>query len=475
MIYLARFLVEARTPWHIGSGGEADFDQPVERDAFGVYRLPGSSLAGVLRSAAARRFSDDRAEEAFGGLNLAKSSAIWVSDGRLLDYDNAFVDEKLWRGAKPGLERGPYLRDHVRIAFETGAAKPGGKFDEEYVPVGARFFLELALDGWSGEPADYLREIFLYLAGRLQGGSLAFGGKSAEGFGQFNCLEAAVRRFDLASEAGLKAWLNLSSGPAPLFAEGEGEPVDIVVNSDKPDAVNISGVIKLPLKAKGPILVGGGDAAPGGVEADIVFYQEPEYDYAQRRAVWRKVIPGSSLRGVLRHRVYKAIRLLTRRDKPDIGLVNQIFGQAESKESRPGKIRVADVPLKDAPTAVVQHVAVDRFTGGALEGALYDEAPVWAAEGLTLELNLELLDLTDQEAALFFLALLDLAQGLTPVGAGGNRGQGFFQAEVEGRDLFDLITRHLDWPGRDKNSWLAELDRVLGEFNTGGVGNEQSV
>jgi len=464
MIYLARFLVESRTPWHIGSGAEAHFDQPVERDAFGAYRLPGSTLSGVLRAEAARCYPAGLVEEAFGGLTLEKSSAIWAGDGRLLDYDGAFVDEKFWQGDKPALEMGTYLRDHVRLKLGKGVAEPGGKFDEEYLPVGARFFLEITLDGWSGEPADQVLEIFLYLAGGLQGGRLTFGGKSAEGFGRFRCLEAAVRRFDLASEAGLRAWLNLSAGPAPLFAEGEGEPVDIPAASAEPGSSSgLSGVINLPLKIKGPILVGGGEAPPEpGDEPDIMFHREPEYDYDQGRTIWRKVIPGSSLRGVWRHLVHKAARLLAGTEQAD-ELIDRIFGQAGRRATRPGKVRVADIPLKDAPTVTLPHVAIDRFTGGALEGALYSEAPAWAADGLGLEMNLELDGLTALEAALCFSALLDLAQGLASVGAGGDRGQGFFRAEAEGQELLNLLTRGLVWPGQ-AGPWLPELDKALAEF-----------
>ncbi|MDR0881274.1 MAG: RAMP superfamily CRISPR-associated protein, partial [Candidatus Adiutrix sp.] len=133
MIYLARFIVKLITPLHCGAGGGDDFDQPVDRDSRGLYRLPGSSVAGILRARAGQSFSETAVKRAFGsitqGQNEGTASAIWCHDGRLLDFDDSLADERT------SIPLGPFIRDHVRIDFKTGAAQRGGKFDEEYVPA----------------------------------------------------------------------------------------------------------------------------------------------------------------------------------------------------------------------------------------------------------------------------------------------------------------------------------------------------
>lgn len=71
----------------------------------------------------------------------------------------------------------------------------------------------------------------------------------------------------------------------------------------------------------------------------------------------------------------------------------------------------------------MQHVAIDRFTGGALEGALYDEKPVWSKDDqINLKINFK--DLTVSETKLLLHAILDIATGLIPIGGGVNRGNG---------------------------------------------------
>ena len=74
---IARFTLELMSPMHIGSGlTHPTTDAPVVRDAFGDYRIPGSSLAGALRAATCGA-AQDAAWGAAGAENLA--SMIEVS------------------------------------------------------------------------------------------------------------------------------------------------------------------------------------------------------------------------------------------------------------------------------------------------------------------------------------------------------------------------------------------------------------
>ena len=49
--FLARVTIEFLTPFHVGNGQPDDLtDSPVIRDPSGLPTIPGSSIAGVLRS-----------------------------------------------------------------------------------------------------------------------------------------------------------------------------------------------------------------------------------------------------------------------------------------------------------------------------------------------------------------------------------------------------------------------------------------
>ncbi len=151
MIYCWRAIIELRTPLHCGGGEDNGFDQPVLRDAFGCYRIPGSTVAGVLLSYAKKLFPDNPTliSRAFGGGGTkgkegyqdqpGKSSAIWCYDAPLLDFDHIPAAHKCACGDTPRIGLGPYIRDHVRIDDASGAAEQGGKFDEEFVPAGSRY------------------------------------------------------------------------------------------------------------------------------------------------------------------------------------------------------------------------------------------------------------------------------------------------------------------------------------------------
>ena len=110
------------------------------RDAFGDYRLPGSSLAGAARAFAA----DHGFEGLFGrGDADACASSIEFSDGFLLDWDGRPVLEKRLQGERPSIGDMLEVQEHVRIDHQSGAAEDSGKFDAEVVSSGLRFRIEL--------------------------------------------------------------------------------------------------------------------------------------------------------------------------------------------------------------------------------------------------------------------------------------------------------------------------------------------
>lgn len=49
-MYIARFILQTKTPLHCGGGSDPSLDQPVNRDSYGLWRIQGSSVAGILRS-----------------------------------------------------------------------------------------------------------------------------------------------------------------------------------------------------------------------------------------------------------------------------------------------------------------------------------------------------------------------------------------------------------------------------------------
>ncbi|GAA4829473.1 RAMP superfamily CRISPR-associated protein [Algivirga pacifica] len=112
--------------------------------------------------------------------------------------------------------------------------------------------------------------------------------------------------------------------------------------------------------------------------------------------------------------------------------VRQLFGftDEENNASARGNVIIQDVYLSknEVEEKLFNHVKIDRFTGGAFNGALFNEVTV------TTEKPFELKILVKEEALKDFLvreaweaALTDLKEGRLPLGGGTMKGHGVFE------------------------------------------------
>lgn len=431
-----RMIFECATPLHCGSGADDILqDQPVVRDAFGLWRIPGSSLAGAIRSLATA-IDEKMAAKMFGYAEKDKGapSLVWCEDAILLDFDGAAAVDKKLAGNDVQIPLGPFTRDHVNLDLEKDSAVAGGKFDAEIVPAGTRFFLEIRCDGWNRNLDSAECEFFDRLCALVLAGKLALGGKNSNGYGQYRALTSGYREVDLTSAEGMLVWLNLSR--RVMFAASEGRQLPLPAADQVIATTGLNGSLQMRLACNGPVLIGGGqpERADGSIsEADMVFVLTPMLDYERKRLRYCPVVPGSSLKGMLRHAVYRILRdRYLDQDKAE-AVLNGLFGHIKGDKGQCGKLLVEDCELKPAVKYVLaQHVAIDSFTGGAYEGALFSEEPVWTP-GRELPFRLHVREASASEAALIFHALLDMAEGMLAIGGGCNRGNGRLQAADNGK------------------------------------------
>lgn len=472
-MYIARFIIQTKTPLHCGGGIDPTLDQPVNRDFYGLWTIQGSSVAGILRSYV-RDTKPELEDILFGHQNRnfssldQSASLVWCSDAVLLDLDENFAFKKIALGKEIGFGVGPFVRDHVNIDLEKGTATDGGKFDEEIVPPGVKFALELKLDGWNDEITEIQKNGFLKLCSAIKSALITFGGKTVSGYGSFDCTYAEVRNLDLKTKEDLESYLNLSN--APKFSDNEGHSV--ALQKEDPlilkDNDLYSGKLIIPLVSNGPILVGGTNTKD--TEVDMVCLMTPVLDSIKRSYIFKYTIPGSSLRGVIRHRVFDIFKALNK-DNEQNDELNSIFGSVSGKNGSAGHIKCSDIYLDVDKSQHVQHVAIDRFTGGAIDGALFDEAPIWEL-GLQLNAEIEFSDLSAFQTAVLMHALLDICTGDAPIGGGANRGNGVVRIKdydkgmlVALKNVKALVSHGqeiLDMKNQTQlNQWLNDLDGEL--------------
>ena len=79
---------------------------------------------------------------------------------------------------------------------------------------------------------------------------------------------------------------------------------------------------------------------------------------------------------------------------------------------------------------VFEHVSIDRFTGGAIDAALFQEKAVAKKDKFTIEILLRNNVSDDDALGAFEQSLDDVVKGLLSLGGATTKGYGFFKGEV---------------------------------------------
>lgn len=195
----------------------------------------------------------------------------------------------------------------------------------------------------------------------------------------------------------------------------------------------------------------GGEQAPWsrfGLAEKRIVWSNGRGQVAER-AEW--VVPASSVKGALRHRVAFWGRVLegrllepgTSTDESDAlaapAAESWWFGTARDDDSGAGDMKAGRIVLGDARVSAddvrictFDHVSIDRFTQGTLDGRLFDEATLFGG-GFEVDIALDLGDVSEapphaREA--LRRALDDLCSGSLALGAATARGHGAFEGRI---------------------------------------------
>ncbi len=155
---------------------------------------------------------------------------------------------------------------------------------------------------------------------------------------------------------------------------------------------------------------------------------ESPADSVQLTSREKPIVPGSSIRGAMRARAERIVRALGARH---LQITKTLFGYAEtdSNDKRKGKLRIEESALKECDKQIQCRTKIDRFTGGTIDGALFNSEAMWSQsptdENLTLKLSCR--SCVEAEAGLILLLLKDLWTGDLPLGGEKAIGRGVLQ------------------------------------------------
>lgn len=453
---LSRITLEALSPLVIGSGNKnIKTDSVVAKDVNELPYIPATTLAGLIRHSLPeeeqRKWMGYQTKEESCGSQLILSEAKILSEnGKPIDGLSNKEDT-----VKQLCHQLP-IRQHVRINHQ-GVAEKNGKFDEEIVPKGMRFCFEMEL---ISEEDD--NEIMDKILSTIQSNGFRIGSGSRSGFGQISIISILHKKLNLSTPEDLKLYLSKSSSLENIW-EGF-EPYTPAVNTNT-DYIRY----ELTLQPTDFMFFGAGF---GNECSDMTFVREPviQWDNDDRASIIEKekviLIPGSSVKGALAHRTAYHYNKLKRRFadgksaeelQEHVGKQNDAVkllfgseGDKRGKDKKRGNILISDVTqtqTEELEKKVLNHVKIDRFTGGAVTGALFSEEVLYAPQvSFTLEILLDKAAITelkenkedkennvDKNKALeaFETALTDLCKGYLPLGGGVNRGNGTFKGSLK--------------------------------------------
>jgi CRISPR/Cas system CSM-associated protein Csm3 (group 7 of RAMP superfamily) len=446
--YIARFLIEAATPLAVGSG-DSDLltDFPVSLDCNGLPMIPGTSLCGVLRHSLLRECPDyaGKIKDIFGyqngddgeGSRLVVSSALLAgSEGRVIEEPVEINQEAYFDDFYRHFLNLP-MRQHCKIN-ERGVAdaKAHGKFDNRVVYKGSRFVFEIEL---AGKDAD--KQIWDEVIATVKSPLFRIGGGVRKGYGALKVLDVTAELLDLSEPGQLQTYLDRSSSLVG------GKLSDAQAANDEVPTPKGFTTYKLTLKPDDFFLFGAGY---GDQKVDMKPVFEKKITWADNKPEFSKelelaLIPASSIKGAISHRTAYHYNRLEENfadfDSVDIAActgenneaVQVLFGSARGERDDTGErghVIVSDIFLSGQDEKILNHVAIDRFTQGAIDGALFSER-VLAGGEFTLELLVENSILCGNVQKAFENALTDITTGMLPLGGGVMRGHGVFDGSWE--------------------------------------------
>lgn len=460
--------LSVRTPLHVGGIALDPAEAlPLAVDGQGRVYVPGTSLAGALRDW--MRGTDTRRDAlkdlwgfvADGVSNDGNTSRVVVRDA---------VIATTTRTDGYGVPADPIdpvtlpTRHGVGIDRFTGAAAPEFLYTRTVVPRGSYLCFEMDIESIA-EHRDSDRARLAALLAALSDEEIPLGAATRRGLGTVSLLASplTVHEHDLTKPAGLLALLNGRPGKANL----SGAPLPGRRSLLK---------IRIHWEPAAPVMVRESGEGPAIGTLPLTTRLNGEFVAL--------TLTGGSIKGALRGHaefIERTARGICAPDRPSetaaprehsdsfraqldqLSTVRRIFGSGRgehgggagaltahecvSRTEIPSKVWTAltDAPpgavpeerpkLSNADRAALQklgmdqadHVAIDRWTGGAANGRLYSVLEPHKVEWEPINLTIDLTRLGDEhdvELALLLLVLRDLSNGRIPLGGMVTRGFG---------------------------------------------------
>ncbi len=452
--YIARVTVEAITPLVIGTGDANNItDQVIATDCNGLPYIPGTALAGVLKHS----FNSN---EQFG--NEEQCSRLFFTEGKLVDPAGNVIDGRLdnqninWDNKYFNTLSNLPIREHVSIS-DRGIALDTAVFSHQILPKGYRFCFEIELQSNKGSDFENDNKFFNDLLTHIYKNGIRVGSKTRGGYGLLKVVVKEVAE-KVVNEGIQYCFLDLTQKNDLLKYIAKSGNLsntdfwkDIAYKEFKDNNSTLSYEITIyELSPADFFLFSTGLGDKQDEHIDFTPRKEPVIVWENnklQRIEEQYVIPASSIKGALSHRVafhYNRLIAPTNQELTtgsENEAVKALFGYSEGSNACAGSVYISDIFISNNSVSKkkMHHVMIDRFTGGATkDGALFSEHVLW---GSNCSFELEIIrpkkitsENSDYINKAFDLAIQDLCNGYLPLGGGVNRGNGVFTKKLSDND-----------------------------------------
>ncbi len=414
--------LKAETPFFFGLESEEAEHTSLRlvMDRSGKYRLPRSVLRGSLRRDL--RIAFDSGCDVKLGASVPCDCEVCKIMRKLKVKDSRSKDGKL-----------PQIRHRIRINPFSGVVDEEALFDMEVAPEGVTFDFVLRYRG------VVIPSSLLSVMQYWQDGQAWLGGAGATGKGRFSLKELKIYECELGGD-GLDTYIETWGyrGDENSLSTDKNGWKSVTV-SDKEERMksveyrNLSDQwekIGYQIEINAPIISADSIGAllePDNVDA--IVFMKMKLDGGKSTFV--PTIKAETIRGIARTALGKGDNIFSKHESEECDCeLCVIFGN----EHESGKLRFEDLEvLGGGDTKRIDQVAIDRFTGGAMDKMKFDSLPLAGSPGKPLKLKGLFWirrDLLPDKRGMVLSAFQGIRDGLYPIGGKTGSGYGWVSALV---------------------------------------------
>ncbi len=316
---------------------------------------------------------------------------------------------------KPKTDTKISIRDGIKIDNKKGITIDKHKFEYEILEPGAEFILFGEITIREGKEEKDILPLLSGLKKLLDDEKIYLGAFTTKGFGRIELSDFKSYIFKFPDDGA--DWLKFQENRIKFQKDMDFSRFDDLLNEKAPTfKPQNEFIIDADFVIKSSLIVGS--------------YTTEKPDKSNIKSGDNYVLPGTSIKGALRDR---AVRIINTLDGDGEEMVKSVFGWADeyNKEEEKIKSRVIfeEIVLNEVVPKKQTRIKIDRFTGGTMDGALFESEPVWRKKNNEKNLNIKIRikDYKNWEAGLLLLVLKDLWNADMPIGGEKNIGRGVLE------------------------------------------------